>query len=102
MFEKFVFYVIIGSFRNWYKGVGRPAQRATNHRSNATVEVVGRNFFLLIMMHWRRRLEYNYLIMNRLDVASGNLEGLAHIMLLRPAPSKVALQILRKMHRRSN
>jgi|GEM_PF-4321999 len=94
--------MIIGSFWNCNKGVGRPVLWATNHRSNATVEVVCRKFSLLIMMHRRRRLEYNYLIMNRLDVASENLEGLAHIIRLRPAPSRAALQILQKMHRRSS
>jgi hypothetical protein len=72
MFEKFVFYVIIGSFRNCNKGVGRPAQRATNHRSNATVEVAYRKFSLLIMMHSRSQSEGNYFIINKLGVASAN------------------------------
>jgi hypothetical protein len=72
MFEKLVYYVIIGSFRNCNKGVGRPERRATNHRSNATVEVASRNFSLLIMMQSRRRLEDNWLIMRTLGIASAN------------------------------
>jgi hypothetical protein len=72
MFEKFVYYVIIGSFRNCIKGVGRPALWATNHRSNATVEVAYRNFSLQIMMHSRSQSEDNYFIINKLGVASVN------------------------------
>ncbi len=64
--------MLIGSFWNCNKGVGRPERRATNHRSNTTVEVAYRKFPLLIMMHRRRRLEDNWLIMRILDVASTN------------------------------
>jgi len=64
--------MIIGSFWNCNKGVGRPVLWATNHRSNATVEVACRKFSLLIMMHSRRQLEDNYFIINKLGIASAN------------------------------